>query len=164
MTEPTHNRMRSRDAVRRGWKLATAIVLISVVCGYATRAAQGGVYLKHVSPRVVAPGGRVELSADSGIRLFTLLPLYVIRQTNAPRAHVCHHGRGICEPFAPAAPASAKYRRIGTLNFRHSLQQNVSFSAPSTPGKYVFVFYCARCYKGPGGSLVTTPKLVLVVR
>lgn len=146
--------------VRRAITLLTVLFFVTLM----TASADASVYLKGISPTIAEPGQTVTLRTVSGVHLYARLPLYAIRRALAPRDHRCANGRGLCEPHVPGPPSAPAFRRIATLNFRHSLHQDVVFSAPKSPGRYVFVFYCGPCYRGSGGSLVTTPKLVLTVR
>jgi hypothetical protein len=140
------------------------VLAVALLASVVAASADGSVYLKGITPTLANPGQTITLRTASGVHLYALLPLYVIRRDVAPKERSCPSGRGICEPHVAGPPTGAAYRRIGTLNFRHASHQNVVFSAPMTMGRYVFVFYCGPCYHGSGGSLVTTPRLVLTVR
>lgn len=141
-----------------------SVLAVALLASLVAAGAYGSVYLKGITPTTANPGQTVTLRTASGVHLYALLPLYVIRRDLAPKESPCRNGRGICEPHVAGPPTGTAYRRIGTLNFRHASRQIVVFAAPKTKGRYVFVFYCGPCYHGSGGSLVTTPKLVLTVR
>jgi hypothetical protein len=130
--------------------------------------AVAGPYIGPASKTRARAGDVIHLKAGAGIRMYALLPLYLVSAKDALRAAPCkvRGSNAICEPRVGAPPRGGKYHRIGTLNVRHANDVTITFRVPKlAPGKYLYVLYCGPCYRGPGGSLIaqTQPPTLTVV-
>jgi hypothetical protein len=139
-----------------------------VAAGTLAAVAFAGPYIGPASKTRAQVGEVIHLKAGAGIRMYALLPLYLVSTKDALLPTPCRfRGRdGICEPRAGAPPRGGKYHRIGTLNVRHANDVTITYRVPKlAPGKYLYVLYCGPCYKGRGGSLIAQlqpPTLTVV--
>jgi hypothetical protein len=92
------------------------------------------------------------------VRLYALLPLYLVSARAAPPLLTCRLRNGsaaICPTTHLGPPQGGRYHRIATLNVRHANTVRVSYRVPRlAPGRYVYVLYCGPCWRGPRGSLI----------
>jgi hypothetical protein len=149
---------------------------IAVGMGFVVAAAAlsgvalAGPYIGPASQTRAHVGDVIRLKAGAGIRMYALLPLYLVPVKDVPLPSPCelrNGGNAICEPRVAAPPRGATFHRIGTLNVRHAYDVTITFRVPRlAPGKYLYVLYCGPCYKGPGGSLIAQrqPPTLTVVR
>jgi hypothetical protein len=149
-------------------KIAVLAALLGAAGAFAALAVAGP-YIGPASKTRAHVGEVIHLKAGAGIRMYALLPLYLVSTKDALLASPCTvRGRqGICEPRVSAPPRSKKFHRIGTLNVRHANDVTITFRVPKlAPGKYLYVLYCGPCYKGRGGSLIAQlqPPTLTVVR
>lgn len=149
--------------------MRNAVLLgVALVCALGLGPAAGaGPYIESASRTRVHAGDVVRLRAGAGLRLYALLPLYLVPARSAPRPYPCTvRGQvGSCEPAVPRPPRGAAFHRIGTLNTRHSKEVTILFRVPRLrPGPYVYVLYCGPCHRGPDGSLIAwLPRPTLTV-
>jgi hypothetical protein len=146
--------------------VASALV---VAAGVFATLAVAGPYIGPASKTRARVGDVIQLKAGAGIRMYALLPLYLVSTKDAllPTPCTFKGADGICEPRVGAPPRGGKYHRIGTLNVRHANDVTITFRVPKlAPGKYLYVLYCGPCYKGRGGSLIaqTQPPTLTIVR
>jgi hypothetical protein len=98
------------------------------------------------------------VQAGAGVRMYALLPLYLVAAKDAPPLHACHLRNGspaTCPSTSLGPPHGGNYHRVATLNVRHANTVHVSFRVPRlAPGRYVYVLYCGPCWRGPRGSLI----------
>jgi hypothetical protein len=140
-----------------------------VAAGILVTAAVAGPYIGPASKTRARVGDVIHLKAGAGIRMYALLPLYLVSTKDAllPTPCTFKGADGICEPRVAAPPRSRKFHRIGTLNVRHTNDVTITYRVPQlAPGKYLYVLYCGPCYKGRGGSLIawTQHPTLTVVR
>ncbi len=139
-----------------------------VAAGSFAALALAGPYIGPASKTRAHVGDVIDLKAGAGIRMYALLPLYLVSTKDSLLPTPCRFkgADGICEPRVGAPPRGGKYHRIGTLNVRHANDVTITFRVPKlAPGKYLYVLYCGPCYKGRGGSLIAqlqTPTLTVV--
>ena len=66
-------------------------------------------------------------------------------------------GAGLCRRSVIRPPTWRPYVFLGRLGEERRGSAALRFRVPRVcPGRYRFVIYCARCYPGRGGSLVTS--------
>jgi hypothetical protein len=145
------------------------LIALLVAAGALAALAMAGPYIGPASKTRAHVGDVIHLKAGAGIRMYALLPLYLVSAKDALLPTPCtFKGKdGICEPRIAAPPRGGKYHRIGTLNVRHANDVTITFRVPRlAPGKYLYVLYCGPCYKGRGGSLIAQlqPPTLTVVR
>jgi hypothetical protein len=148
----------SEQGVRRIEREVRALVVaILLMLALATDAA-AGIAVDAVAPKSVRAGATLRIRVSSGLRLWEKIPLYLVPSASALRPRPCK-GDGICEPkVAGPPPAGGRYLRIATVSFRKALTHVVLVKVPQLrPGRYEVAFYCGVCYRGPGGSLISTP-------
>lgn len=122
--------------------------------------AGAGPFLDWSRPSVARVGDVVHVQAGAGIRMYALLPLYLVAAKETPPLHPCELRDGhtaVCPSTSPGPPrGAARYHRIATLNVRHANTVDVPFRVPHLgPGRYVYVLYCGPCWRGPRGSLIS---------
>jgi hypothetical protein len=150
--------------VRRIAVLATSLV----AAGGLAALAVAGPYIGPASKTRARVGDVIHLKAGAGIRMYALLPLYLVSTKDVPPPTPCkvNGTDGICEPRVAAPPRGGKYHRVGTLNVRHANDVTITYRVPHlAPGNYIYVLYCGPCYSGRGGSLIAemqTPTLTVV--
>jgi hypothetical protein len=149
--------------VRRVAVLATFVV----AAGALATLAVAGPYIGPASKTRARVGDVIHVKAGAGIRMYALLPLYLVAAKDVLPPTQCKvNGKdGICEPRVAAPPRGAAYHRIGTLNVRHANDVTITYRVPHlAPGTYIYVLYCGPCSSGPGGSLIAqTPTPTLTV-
>jgi hypothetical protein len=132
--------------------------------------ALAGPFLDWSRPSTAQVGDLVRVQAGAGIRMYALLPLYLVNVNEAPSLQTCALRNGSsasCPATSVGPPRARKYHRIATLNVRHANTVRVSFRVPRlAPGRYVYVLYCGPCWRGPRGSLIafnypTAPVLTI---
>jgi hypothetical protein len=137
-------------------KTLSVIVACSALV-LATRAGAGP-FLDWSRPATAHVGELVEVRAGAGVRMYALLPLYLVAAKSAPPLHACRLRNGsaaTCPASSLGPPREASYYRVGTLNVRHANTVLVTFRVPRlAPGRYVYVIYCGPCWRGPRGSLI----------
>jgi hypothetical protein len=139
-----------------------------IAAGVLAALAVAGPYIGPASKTRAHVGDVIHLKAGAGIRMYALLPLYLVSTKDALLPTPCKFkgADGICEPRVGAPPHGGKYHRIGTLNVRHANDVTITYRVPQlAPGKYLYVLYCGPCYKGRGGSLIAQlqpPTLTVV--
>lgn len=145
-------------------------LVLTVACLALPDAGAAGPFLDSSRPSVVRAGDRVQVQAGAGVRMYALLPLYLIAADQAPPLHACKLRNGsaaTCPTTHLGPPQGGVYHRVATLNVRHANTVRVSFHVPSlAPGRYVYVLYCGPCTRGPRGSLIafnyrTAPDLTV---
>jgi hypothetical protein len=125
--------------------------------------APAGIYVEAVTPAKVQAGGLIRVRISAGLRLWEKVPLYIVPSARALRPHPCRRD-AVCEPKVPGPPTRGAYHRVATVSFRVRLEQVVAVRVPRVPsGRYEIAFYCGPCYKGPGGSLISTPTAAFEV-
>jgi len=133
--------------------LSCAVVAALVIAG----AAAAGPFVGKASRTRAHVGDVVRVQAGAGVRLYALLPLYLVRRDLAPPAQACTvNGQdGFCAAKEPGIPHGGIYHRIGTVNVRRSNVNTITYRVPKLrPGVYVYVIYCGPCYAGAGGSVI----------
>ena len=117
-----------------------------------------GPFLDWSRPSAAHVGDLVRVQAGAGVRMYALLPLYLVRADKAPPLHDCNlrnGGPATCPSTSLGPPRGGKYHRIATLNVRHANTVRVAFRVPQlAPGRYVYVLYCGPCWSGSRGSLI----------
>jgi hypothetical protein len=138
---------------------AFAYIVVTFLAAVTLPATAGaGPFLGRASTTRAHVGDVVRIQAGAGLRMYALLPLYLVPAHRAPRPHPCKLRNGApasCEQFAPRPPTGGVYHRIGMLNVRRRRLETITYIVPPLrPGRYVYVLYCAACYRGSGGSLI----------
>jgi hypothetical protein len=131
---------------------------VLVACLALTGAATAGPFLDSSRPSVAHVGDVVRVQAGAGVRMYALLPLYLVKAQDAPALHACTLRNGspaICPTTSLGPPHGGVYHRIATLDVRHANTVRVSFRVPRlAPGRYLYVLYCGPCWRGARGSLI----------
>jgi hypothetical protein len=123
------------------------LVGAAVVVGVVPSLARADVGVREVRPASARPGDIVEVRATTDPTFGPPAPLYLVPKTSAPFG----------SPKVRRAPTERPFVRIGLLDFRHTKEIHLRLKVPELPtGSYYFVLYCAPCYRGLGGSLVTS--------
>jgi hypothetical protein len=121
--------------------------------------ASAGPFLDWSTPATARVGQVIRVQAGAGVRMYALLPLYLVAAKDAPRVHSCTLRNGhaaICSATSLGPPQGGKFRRVATLNVRHANTVRVAYRLPRlAPGRYVYVLYCGPCTRGPRGSLIS---------
>lgn len=121
--------------------------------------AGAGPFLDWSRPATAHVGDVVHVQAGAGVRMYALLPLYLVASKNAPRVHPCALRNGhaaTCATTSLGPPRGGRYHRVATLNVRHANTVRVSFRIPSlAPGRYVYVLYCGPCWRDSRGSVIS---------
>jgi hypothetical protein len=134
-------------------------------------AASAGPFLDWSRPASAHVGDLIRVQAGAGVRMYALLPLYLVAAGDVPPLHACTLRNGsaaTCPTTSLGPPHNGRYHRVATLNVRHANTVHVSFRLPRlAPGRYVYVLYCGPCWRGPRGSLIafddrSAPALTIV--
>jgi hypothetical protein len=137
------------------------VVSVSLAIAALAGAARAGadIGVESVRPERAASGDRVVVRAGSGLRMWERLPVYLVRLEQMPRPAPCG-AQAICEPRLSRPPHGPRYVRVATLSFRHARSTTLSFRVPGlAAGRYALVVYCGPCYRGAGGSLITSTRV-----
>jgi hypothetical protein len=141
--------------VRTAGLLLTIVAVLTLVASPAG----AGPFLDWSRPSVARVGDVVRVQAGAGVRMYALLPLFLVPQAEAPGVHGCKLRNGhdaLCPATSLGPPRGAAYHRIATLNVRHANTVRVVFHVPRlSPGRYVYVLYCGPCTRGPRGSVIS---------
>jgi hypothetical protein len=133
--------------------------------------AGAGPFLDWSRPARAHVGDLIRVQAGAGVRMYALLPLYLVPMRDAPPRRQCSLRNGhpaTCPTTSVGPPRGGAYHRVATLNVRHANTVHVAFRVPRLkPGRYVYVLYCGPCWRGPRGSLIafddgTAPMLTVV--
>jgi hypothetical protein len=120
--------------------------------------AAAGPFLDWSRPARAHVGELVQLQGGAGVRMYALLPLYLVPARKAPPLRTCRLRNGdpaTCPSTSVGPPRGGVYHRVATLNVRHANTVRVRFRVPRlAPGRYVYVLYCGPCRRGPRGSLI----------
>ena len=120
--------------------------------------ASAGPFIDWSRPATARVGDVIGVQAGAGLRMYALLPLYLVAAKDAPAVGACTLRDGqaaTCPATSLGPPHSARYHRVATLNVRHANTVHVSFRVPRlAPGRYVYVLYCGPCWRGQRGSLI----------
>ena len=143
----------------------------AAACLALAASATAGPFLDWSRPSVARVGDIVRVQAGAGVRMYALLPLYLVAAKDAPSLHACTLRNGSpasCPTTSVGPPHGGKYHRIATLNVRRANTVHVSFRVPDlAAGRYVYVLYCGPCWRGARGSLIafnypTAPALTVI--
>lgn len=136
------------------------VVLIIVVLALAVASdAAAGIAVDAVTPHAVRAGATLRIRVSAGLRLWQRIPFYLVPAARALRPTPCRTGAGVCEPKIAGPPTGDGYVRIATVSFRKLRSHVLVVKVPRlAPGRYEVAFYCGVCYRGPGGSLISTPS------
>ena len=127
------------------------LVVLALVASTA-RADVGLVSISRVSGR---PGTSVVARFGGYDREWPRMPLYLVASSKAPRG----------SPKVANAPKRWPYIVLGRVHFAPPFRGRLRFRVPRVrAGAYRFVLYCAPCYRGPGGSLISTVPTFRVLR
>ena len=133
--------------------LAASVGALILVAGAAA-----GPFLGHASRTRARPGDIVRVQAGAGVRMYALLPLYLVPAARAPHPDACTLRNGspaTCEASAPGPPRGGIFHRVGTVNVRHRNEETITYVVPPLrPARYVYVLYCGPCTRGSRGSLI----------
>jgi hypothetical protein len=134
------------------------VALIACAALIAATRASAGPFVDWSRPATAQVGDLIRVQAGAGVRMYALLPLYLVPAKLAPQPHACHLRNGqraICAAASLGPPHGGRYHRVATLNVRHANTVTVSFRVPRlAPGRYVYVLYCGPCWHGARGSLI----------
>ncbi len=149
---------------RRAMSLRMCLALATCAAALAQApVASAGPYIEWASKTRAHVGELVRVRAGAGLRLYELMPLYLVAVTRAPWEYPCGKNT-LCSLVAPRTPRGGIYHRIGTLNVRHRKEVTITYRVPRlAPGRYVYVIYCGPCWRGPGGSLLPWRRPSLTV-
>jgi hypothetical protein len=135
-----------------------ALACVACAALVAAGAAKAGPFLDWSRPASARVGDLVHVQAGAGIRMYALLPLYLVPATKAPQPHACRLRSGqpaICEATSAGPPRGGRFHRVATLNVRHANTVHIAFRVPRlAPGRYAYVLYCGPCTRGVRGSLI----------
>jgi len=134
------------------------LTVSGAVCLALAAPAAAGPFLDWSRPSAAHVGDVVRVQAGAGVRMYALLPLYLVKAADAPPLHSCALRNGTpatCPTTSEGPPHGGMFHRIATLNVRHANTVRVSFHVPRlAPGRYVYVLYCGPCWRGSRGSLI----------
>jgi hypothetical protein len=135
-----------------------AFAVVSLLALALAADAAAGISVDAVTPHSVQTGATLRIRVSAGLRLWEKIPLYLVPSARALRPKPCHAGRAICEPKVSGPPTGGGYVHIATVSFRRLRNQVLVVKMPElVPGRYEVAFYCGVCYRGPWGSLISTP-------
>lgn len=121
--------------------------------------AGAGPFLDWSRPATAHVGSVIRVQGGAGVRMYALLPLYLVASNDAPPVHSCTLRNGqpaTCPATSLGPPRGGRYHRVATLDVRHANTVHVSYRVPRlAPGRYVYVLYCGPCWRGPRGSLIS---------
>lgn len=142
--------------IENGVRRLAAVVIVGLA--FAAQAS-AGIAVDAVTPHSVRVGDSLRIKVSAGLRLWQPIPLYLVPSSRALRPKPCRRDQAICEPKVLGPPTAATgYVHIATISFRKLKSQVVTVTIPRiAPGRYEVAFYCGVCYRGPGGSLISTP-------
>ena len=105
------------------------------------------------------PGERVVARFGGYDRQWPRLPVYLVPAPRNPQIPAC------CEARVRRAPRGGKFAFLGRIHYGAPQHGRFAFRVPKLrPGTYDFVVYCAPCYKGPDGSLISTGPRFRILR
>jgi hypothetical protein len=126
-----------------------------VLFAWIVAAAGADIGVIAVSKASARVGDVVSVRVAGYDRAWPRMPLYLVPTQQAPQPVRCRRN-AMCQPKSRRAPEGPPYRFLGRITFRRSGTGVVRFRVPRVAaGTYRFVIYCAPCYRGPGGSLIT---------
>ena len=105
------------------------------------------------------PGTRVVARFGGYDRQWPRMPVYLIATPWNPQTPAC------CEPRVRHAPRGGRFTFLGRIHYGPPQRGRFVFRVPRLrPGTYALVVYCAPCYKGPDGSLISTGPRFRILR
>jgi hypothetical protein len=138
-------------------------VVIGLVALMAPPSALADIDIDEISRKTARPGQHVRVTAAGfvGSGGWTA-PVVMLPASRASR---------VSQRLQYSRLARPPYRLVGTIRSWHGLTRNhhawgfVVFRTPKLrPGRYVFGLFCPPCVRGPKGSLIVDPALVLTVK
>ena len=122
---------------------------VAVAALASTARADVGLFsISRTSGRV---GDRVVARFGGYDRQWPRFPVYLVPAPQDPQIPAC------CEARVRRPPHGGRFRFLGRVHYGPPQRGRFVFRVPRLrPGTYGFVLYCAPCYKGPDGSLVST--------
>jgi hypothetical protein len=127
---------------------------VALLAGAHTAAAD--IAVTNVHPPVGTPGENVALRVGCGgcpprgLRL----PVSLVPVEDRPRPELCGQN-AVCSARATSPPKRRPFTFLG----RTSRSGQLRFAVPEVkPGAYAFVIYCASCYRGTDGSLISNDE------
>ena len=97
------------------------------------------------------PGDRVVARFVGYHRQWPRFPVYLVPAPRNPQIPVC------CNARVRHPPRGGRFTFLGRIHYGPPQRGRFNFHVPRLrPGTYGFVIYCAPCYKGPDGSLIST--------
>jgi hypothetical protein len=153
-------------------RLAAGIAVSIVACA-ACAVASADIGIRAVSPREARPGSVARLTVRGylGPKPWSAMEVVIVAAGRAPKPQPC--GAGLCRPsFHRTALRHAPFTFVGLVKRWRPLAGRpdsgraiLTFRVPSVrPDRYVFGLFCERCRRGPRGSLIIDPRVVLLVR
>lgn len=146
--------------------LTVAVALV------AASAASADIGIVSVKPSVAKPGALVTLRVEGYLQLdapsMPVVLLVLLRAGSTPRPYPCKHG--ICEPMVwrrrlgrpPYRIVGFARRRVRERTQLDHAEAVVVFRVPRVaPGRYRLALWCGPCARGPQGSLIAGPTLVV---
>jgi hypothetical protein len=126
------------------------LVAAVVVAAFASTA-RADVGLFSISRTSGRPGDRVVARFGGYDRQWPRFPVYLVPAPRDPQIPAC------CEARVRHPPRGGRFTFLGRVHYGPPQRGRFLFRVPRLrPGTYGFVLYCAPCYKGPDGSLVST--------
>ena len=155
-----------------------AWVLGSLLAGLvAAPTATADIALMRVSPKVVRPGERVDLTVGCGAcrRADTSFPISLVPLAKAPQPRPCRlklkggTENALCSPTVPRPPRERPFVLLGrTSGGRRALppgswpagsKSDLRFAVPEIEsGRYAFVIFSAWRDRAPGGGLIVNTQ------
>jgi hypothetical protein len=162
-----------RHASRRRGIVRTSIVLLTVAALAAVSAAmaRADIGIVSITPSTARPGQLVRVHVNGYLPMHgASMPVVLVRAETMPRPYRCRKGTAICEPIVwHARLTRAPYRVVGfAREWTRSRSQPdhadsvLRIRIPKTAaGRYRFALWCDPCIRGPQGSLIAGPMLVI---
>ncbi len=148
------------------------LIAFALVLAVAAPPAAADIGITSIDRSVASPGQFVRLTATGylGPQPWRAYPIAMIAARSAPEPYACRCG--YCSPHLRlAALRRTPYVFLGNLDWRPRMASDESgrgalrFRVPRVrPGRYVIALFCESCVRGPQGSVIIEPRLVLRVR
>jgi hypothetical protein len=140
-----------------------SVLVLVLAALIATPPASADIDIDEISRNVARPGQLVRVTAAGFVGSTSwVAPIVMLPASRASRVSLRLRYTRLRRP---------PYRMVGTIRTWHGLTRMghawgfVVFRTPRMkPGRYVFGMFCPPCVRGPKGSLIVEPALVLTVK
>jgi len=146
-------------------------LLVATVAAVSAGAGAADIGIVSVTPSSARPGEVVRVHVNGYLPMHEAsMPVVLVADERMPRPYPCKNNQAICEPIALRARLRrAPYRLVGFAgNWTRSQNQPdhvdsvLRVRVPAiAAGRYRFALWCGPCVRGPQGSLIAGPLLVV---